>query len=549
MAETPSINDLDPTAVAQAEEFLAGWVAPQYPSLDFTEGVYRNILIRVAATFQVLNQELITQLQQSQSLLAVTENPELATDEVVDAILSNYRVTRKEGAKAAGTVVVVMSILRSVSIPESAVFTANGLEFVVTKPYVAVTDAASVLTDQQRLITVRSNGTYSFTVPVEAAEEGANYNLQISTRFAMSPAIPGFIDAYALEDFSGGTGTESNEEIIARLNEAIVQKVMSGRVQIASLLSGQLATLRASSIVGFGDAEMLRDRHNMFGIATGGKSDLYCRTDYLPLTVKVTREATLIDQEAGTWQATILRDDAPGFYDISAILPENDDPDQGTLEKLSETRGLDMTPDDDEDLSPLVENIIEGAYSRYQTAVVRFKDTSGDLSELAVGATRDYDFYLLAMTGIKNLQRYVMNRENRNPQADYLVRAPVPAFVTISLTIGYQGSEELPDTGPIKEAVANRVSGLDFQLGRLPASVIYDAVHDILPRTDAYVLSPIDMLTRIRQPDGEDVWLRSGDQIEIPDDPANQVTQRTVIFYLDADDVDVQIERVPTIQV
>ena len=549
MADTPTINDLDATAVAQAEEFLAGWVTPQYPSLDFNEGVYRNILIRVAAIFQVLNQQLITDLQNSQSLLKVSEDPDGADPDVVDQILSNYRMTRGTGSKATGTAVVVMSSLRSVSIPENTVFAANGLNFVVTQPYVAVTDASSVLTTQQRLITARSDGTYSFTIPVEAEAEGTSYNLQISTRFSMTPAITGFIDSYALEDFAGGTDTETTSELIARMDEAIVQKVLSGRIQIEGLLSDQLATLKASSVVGFGDSEMLRDRHNIYGVSTGGKSDLYCRTDFLPRTVKVTHSATLIDKEAGTWQATILRDDAPGFYDISAILPENTDPDQGTLTIVSETRGLDMTPDEDEDLSPSVENLVEGAYTRYQTAVVKFTDTSGDLVDLSVGDTRDYDFYLLAMTGIKELQRYVMSRENRNPQADYLVRAPIPAFTAISLTIGCQGSEDLPEAGPIQEAVASRVNGLNFELGRLPASVVYDAVHDVIPRSDSYVLSPIDIIVRIRKPVGGDLWLRSGDQIEVPDDPGNAVTQRTTIFYLDSNDVDVQIERVPTIQV
>jgi hypothetical protein len=224
-------------------------------------------------------------------------------------------------------------------------------------------------------------------------------------------------------------------------------------------------------------------------------------------------------------------------------------PDQATLAKLTETRGLDLTPDSDEDISPDVANITEGAYSRYQTAVVTFTDTSGDLTSLSLGAVRSYDFYLNAMPGIKDLQRYVMNRGNRNPQADYLARAPVPAFVTVSLTIGFQGSGELPEADPIKTAVANRVNALNFQLGRLPASIIYDAVHDVVSRSEAYVLSPIDILARIRQPNGTYVQIRSGDQIEIPDDPANEVSQRTAIFYLDADDVDVLVERVPSIKV
>lgn len=550
MSTTPSINDLDPTAVQQAEAFLAGWLAPQYPSMDLNEGVFRNLLIRAASAFHVLNQTLMAELKASQSLLAVSADPDGADPETVDAILSNYRMTRKEGTKATGTIVVVMSFRRSVSVPITTVFTANGLNYLVTKPYIAVTDSASVVTDQQRLISARTDGTYSFTVPAVAELAGSASNLRIGTRLAMNPSVSGFVDSYALQDFSGGSDTESNADLIARMDEAIVQKVLSSRIQISSLLAEQWANLRASSIVGFGDTEMLRDRHNMFGISTGGKADLYCRTEYLPQTVKITRDAVLIDKENGIWQVSILRDDAPGFYEVQAVLPANTNPDQNTLEKTSEVRGLDLTPDTDEDISPDVANLTEGAYTRYQTAVVAFADTSGDLSGLTVNvSTRSYDIYLNAMPGIKDLQRYVMNRENRNPQADYLVRAPIPAFTTVSLTIGFQGTGELPDATPIKTAVASRVNGLNFQFGRLPASIIYDAVHDVISRTEAYVLAPIDILVRIRKPDGTYTQLRSGDQIELPDDPATAVTQRTTIFYLDADDVDVLIERVPTIQV
>lgn len=548
MADEPSINDLDPTAVEQAESFLAGWLAPQYPSMDLNEGVFRNLLIRAASAFHVLNQTLMAEVQASQSLLKVSEDPEGADPDIVDQILSNYRLTRGEGAKATGTITVVMSVFNAVTIPENTIFTANGLQFVVTQPYVAVTEAASVVTDQQRLIVQRSDGSYSFTIPAEAAEIGASYNLRVGTRFAMSPTISGFIDAFALEDFTGGGNSETNAELISRLDEAIVQKVFSGRVQIGALLLNAWPDLRATSIVGFGDAEMLRDRNNMFEISTGGKADFYCRTQALPDTKKITREATLIDADAGTWQASILRDDAPGFYEITAILPENSSPDEGTLEELTEVRGLDLTPDDDEDVAPNVANIIQGAFSRYQTAVVTFKDTSG-LDGLAAGATRDFDIYLKYMPGIKTLQRLSVNRESRNPQADYLVRAPIPAFVTVSIVIGWQGTVDEPDTDAIKTAVANRVNGINFELGRLPSSIIYDAVHDLLSRTEAYVLSPIDMVARILSPDGTYTTLRSGDQIEIPNDPAKTMSQRTAIFYLDADDVNVTVESVPSIKV
>ena len=105
MAE-PTINDLSEDLVQQNEAFLVQFLQDQYPSLDLTEGrVLRNLLIRPAAIFHTLNDTNIDQLRQSMSLQAIEANPAIATEEIVDAVLSNYRVGRDEGAPAAGQLV------------------------------------------------------------------------------------------------------------------------------------------------------------------------------------------------------------------------------------------------------------------------------------------------------------------------------------------------------------------------------------------------------------------------------------------------------------
>ena len=177
MAEL-TINDLSAETVQQSEEFLIQFLQDQYPSMDLTEGrVLRNLLIRPAAIFHALNQTNIDQLRQSMSLQAIEANPAIATEETVDAVLSNYRVTRDSGAKARGQIVIVIRDLVATTINAGTVFLADGLTFTNPVAFVGVTTQAVILDDTHRLITKRTDGYYSFVIDVEAAGVGPQYDL------------------------------------------------------------------------------------------------------------------------------------------------------------------------------------------------------------------------------------------------------------------------------------------------------------------------------------------------------------------------------------
>jgi len=187
-----TINDLSPADIVQAEQFLTTWIQEEYPSMDLSEGrVLRDLLIRPAALFHVLNATDMDNLRRSMSLKAIEEDPTLADDDIVDGILSNYRVTRDAGAKSSGYVSIIISSLRTTTVPAGTVFTSGTLTFVTTSPYIGVTTSAAVVTAQEKLITARTDGTYVFTIPAEASAIGADYNIRMGTRFTVSPSPAG----------------------------------------------------------------------------------------------------------------------------------------------------------------------------------------------------------------------------------------------------------------------------------------------------------------------------------------------------------------------
>jgi len=515
MSSDLTINDLDSDDVQQAEGFLVDFLATEYPSLDLTAGkVLRDLLIRPNAIFHSLNQEDIDRLRRSMSLKAIEEDPTLADDDIVDGVLSNYRVERGEGTKAEGQVTIIVATFTTTTVSVGTVFTANGVNFVTTQTYSGVTTADAVVSDQQKEIQPRSAG---------------------------------LVDAVAAEDFSGGSDTETNSELIERFKLGISPSTFAGRVHIQSLLREEVPNLQASSITGFGDPEMLRDRHNIFAVSQGGKADIWARTGTLPTTRTLTKTATLIDADSKTWQVSILRDDAPGFYTVPFILPEGAGTDENTFEITAETRGMDLTAETGA-FVPDVDDLVEGGYSRYQTAVLQFVDPDTDTSGLTEHeSTQTVQVGVLALPDIDTLQALSNDRDRRNPQADYLVKAPVPAFVAITLTVQYKTDTEAPDADAIKESIAGRVNDLGFEVGKLPSSMVYDAVHNATSELDALVVAPIDMFCQIRRPDGTVVSIRDGNEIRIPDEPELGVTSRTTMFYVDVSDIDVTVEPLPVL--
>lgn len=537
---TVAIDDLDPAVVSQTEAFLTTFLQEAYPSMDLTAGrVLHELVIRPAALFYTLNQTNIDQLRQSMSMKAIEENPALATPEVVDAVLSNYRITRDPGTKASGFVSLVITDLLTTAVPAGTIFTAEGLNFLTETAYIGVTDAASVVSSQERLITKRQDGAYVFTVPVTAQDVGDQYNIKANTRFTVAPTIAGLVDAAASADFAPGTAAETNQQLVDQFKEALSPYVLSGRAQINSLIREILPLYKQSSIIGFGDEEMLRDRHNIFEISQGGKADIYVRTEILPQEIVLTKEAVLISPEDNLWQLSLGRDDAPGFYVITGILPADAAENQGSLEMTEEVRGLDLTPPEVSAFVPDVADLIEGAYTRYQTAVVKFVDPA-----VGTETTRQYKVKVLRLASIATLQDDFNQRSRRNPQADYLVRAPIPAFMGVALTIHYTDDDEAPVASAVKQAIAQRVNAVNFSAGQISASLIHDAAHSVLTGPNIQVVSPIDMECLLRKPAGEMLLLRSADALVIPDLPQEGVTARTTSFFLDESGIDVTIEKV-----
>jgi hypothetical protein len=531
-----NLAELDVTKVQQTLEFIQSLLQESAPEIDLKRGVLHDLLLYYSSILATANQTNVDLVRQSSSLLAIQQNPALADTDTVDRVLSNYLITRKTGTKSVGSVTIVVDTLESVTVPSGTSFVANNKTFKTQVPYTGVISSANATSAGDMVLQPRGDGNYYFVIEVSAQDVGSDGLLKKDTVLVPQAGILNFVKAYATSDFLGGSDTETNAELMARLQEGIAAKTLSNRVNVTSLIKDEFNNVSDVSIIGFGDAEMTRDRHSIFPVSYGGRVDVYLRSQGEPMSLGLSKTATLIAKDSnnrGTWQFSITRDEAPGFYDITSIRPTDVDEVFGSFAITREIRGLDKTNISAE-LTPDLSVTAEGAYSRYQTATVQFIDSLTDVSSLSVGDTAEYSITLRVMPNIADIQTLLGKRATRNVAGDVLVKAATPCFVSLAFTLQGKPGAQLPDIAAIKAALATYVNNLGF-CGRLYASALSDIVHNYLPENVA--LGAVDMFGQIRRPNGTVKPIRSTELLVIPDEPDNYVTPRTVIFILNQEDI------------
>lgn len=541
MTELAELPEAD---VLAAREELLQLLSEAYPLADFRGGVLSDIVLELNAALATHSRAQVGVAMRSASLLEINLDPALAEDALVDRVLSNYRVERQEGTTAEGDVVIVLDTLTTASVGSNTLFAGNGQEFRTTTAYTAKVSADAVLSDTDRLLTPLGDGTYGFTVPVVAVETGVAGMLKRGTTLVASVPFQHYVQSYAAADFVGGFDAETNAALVAKLAAGMAVHAWSNRATVDALLRHQpdFSRILQTSLIGYGDAEMQRDQRSIFPISTGGRTDLFVRTQELPRSLSLTKTATLMatTEAGGVWQLTIARDDAPAMYDVTWVARAEDGATSQGYEVVADVRGSSMpTPEETDEYLPDVVSGLEATYSAYQSVVIQILDTDTPTGSLEVGVSQqDYSLVVRALPLIAELQEYLTRRSVRPPQCDVLVRAPVPCFLGLTLDLVKRSTTPTPDTEAIKQALTRAVNQLGFP-GQLLSSQLSDAIYAELD--EGVSVGRIDMHGRLRLPDGDFIRLRSFDTLTIPDRPELFTSGRTTAFLLDPADINISI--------
>lgn len=536
------LTDLDgvsPDTYLQAEAYVQQLLLEAFPDRDFGvgRGMYWLQVVPAAAlaAMQLANARLVSN---SLNLGAIRQNPDQASDDLADLLLSNYYVTRRSGAVSTGTVTYVVNRATAYVIRSGSTLRVGSTEYLVSSSVFVYTSAAQVGQATDQLLQARSDGLFQFTVPVEAVETGSAGNQPRGTIFSPDAPPPGFVRAVAATDISGGSDTQTLPDLIAQIPEKFAASTWGSRSTIRGLIL-DLYPQADVGVSGFGDPEMLRDKHNPLGVASGGYTDIWVSTTDQLTEETRQLEAELVDLTARTWRIHLDRQQAAGIYEVTDIALQG-----GTeLQILQVSRGY-STPNTPG--SPLIFSATEGAFSAFQTLTIEFTDIAQDLTDLTVGQTRTYDVGIRRMDGISDLTTALQNNQALSPAVNALIRGVVPCRVSLTLQIRLLDAdyESAINQQGMRSAIINRVSALGLGYGILSSSIVLDAIHDYLSGRSDVGATTVTLRGDIMAPTGERMVLGDSRELRIPDLPEKQVTRNTCKFFIDSQSIDIQFTRI-----
>jgi len=548
-----NFRELDNTQVRALLALFSTWMKERHPEVELSRGAFHDLVLYFNSVLNAAVQENINRVMQSNSLLAITQNPNLADADLVDKVLSNFNLVRETGERSVGEVTVVVNQAVPTQITASTQFTANGVTFFPTRTFTGIPPGQDASGTGSREMVASPDGTYAFKITVSAVDVGNAGN--IARGAVLTPnAVPSNVaKTIAAGDFIKGAAPPTNEEYIARLADGLSAKTIGGKKAFAGLIRAQsdFKNIRHLSVVGFGDAEQTRDQHGLFPISGGGRVDIYVQSHERAQQASNFLRATYIgpaipgDLTAGTlWEVDIDREQFPGFYAVTRITQINSaavtPADRNKTYAVRTVVGGYNLARTSSDYVPDIQTLTESAFTRYKTATIRFVDDDKQPTGLIPRqSTAEYDIVTIGMPLIGQLQDFISSKDIRCRTADVLVKAAVPCFTSINFKIRRAADEVNPDFDAIKKAIVEAVARIGFA-GQLSASTISSAAHQFLKGQQS--ISEMDIFGKILRPDGQMVYIRDGERVTIPDDPANMVSAKTTVFLITEDDIEIAPE-------
>ena len=230
-------------------EFIRTKLIEAFPDITLGTGdALTDILVNASSVLLEPYRAEISRVGRSLSLADVAR---LADDDV-DALASNWMVSRVTGAFARVTVSVTLNNPRLLRINSVVRFISrSGLVFTPTSSYtLSATQVASYLS---------TNGDYVVPVQCIATARGSEYNISIGQIIAVEN-LTAAVSVTNTSPGVGGLDRESNASLAARIPQAISERSLVTERGARAKVLNEEPTVEGVAVVGRGDVEMVRDR-------------------------------------------------------------------------------------------------------------------------------------------------------------------------------------------------------------------------------------------------------------------------------------------------
>jgi hypothetical protein len=274
---------VDSQDVSDAEEFIVSFLSDRIDDGDYTEGaLLRDLSVKAISYVFAYLRKTDAQIRVRQSLLTVeetdTSDDEEAADDAIDAILSNWLISRNQG-KFVYLLAYGFSTERvDMNIPaETTFYKTASLAFLLNNEgddlHVPAEDLIAQF-DSTGEITG-----YTFRIPLVSQDPGDDFNIEPGRFVSFDQFSPYVTHVETLEKASGGDDIETSTDFIDRSKTVVTIRNLINARSVDAVLRDTFEDLNQVSTVGMGDTEMIRDRvvEQATGLTlhVGGHQDMF----------------------------------------------------------------------------------------------------------------------------------------------------------------------------------------------------------------------------------------------------------------------------------
>lgn len=435
--------------VREGELLAQQYLGALYPEIDFRPGlaVYDQVIRPTGTMIAVVNKG-VELLFQNNTVEDITDS---TPTEFVDKLMSNHFMVRRSGANS--TILARFYFLRQkdVYIAPSYFFSTNNTEL-----FYPVEDRLYAASELQVSYEEEALAPYFLDVELTSGGTGEQYNIESGSLLYFTVFDPFFVGGDIRYLKSKAISEETNTEFLARVEPSLSTRNLINDPSIRDRMLTVFNYINLVETVGFGDAEMLRDKAIVPSMTTpgatntihmGGRVDVYVDSDIevVPLVEVTIAKKSDSDHTLGFH----LSGPVVGF----AVAPTPADKVGVEPYKnvgLVYQQGITMIRDDYSNDT--------GFSQRQQTFVRLQQGTEIPFTTPGPGGTTENfeegDKFFVNVTQFSNMasiQSYLDDRVTRVVCADYLARALEPCQLTVKIDILERSST---DTEEEYEALA-----------------------------------------------------------------------------------------------
>ena len=426
-----------------------------FPSVSRSVGsVVYELLIRPIAVIYSSLEDAMHNIITDNSIKTLSTSSNTVPG-VADTILSNYFITRNTGSKAA-SVLTVYSEKEFTKIPKGSVFTVDGVSLTSTETVCGVYPDARAYTSSDTISYVnafKEGDLYCFNIQVQSVSNTLKV-VPSGVAVDVSVYIPGVQYAILCSPLEGGSEYETDASMVDRARD-MVCSWHGGSQAINKILKTSGLPVHSSSSFSADDPEMLRASGSPVYIGTRGMVDTYVKTCTYPLSGSDTLSYSELSQAHKSLPYGVLS--------IDSVVDSSGQPVDFSVSWGSS----------DSAISP------DGArLSVYQTIRINVSNSYKD-SKVRVSYTY--------MPYIKELQDYIDRPDVKLMGVGILIKAAIPAIVTIRGSVNLNNST-LED---IKESVKTYINNKKVGETYINVAEINDYIRSGYP--GSFILSPVSL--------------------------------------------------------